>query len=229
MNKKMNIILKAENIHKLYKENGGELHVLRGVNLKVYEGEIVTIMGPSGSGKSTLLHILGGLDRPTEGAVWLDGEALFPRSNQELARIRNRKIGFVFQFHQLLPEFTALENVLLPRLISGEDGREDAKSLIREVELEGRENHPPAKLSGGERQRVAVARALINNPKLVLADEPSGNLDREHSDALHSLIKNISETKGLTFVIVTHKESLKKIANRVMQLENGKLIGEREG
>ncbi|HID92780.1 MAG TPA: ABC transporter ATP-binding protein [bacterium (Candidatus Stahlbacteria)] len=217
------VILEAKNIHKIYKDEKESLHVLKGIDLKVYNHEIVVILGPSGSGKTTLLHILGGLDRPTNGNVLLDGKNIFSYNDRELALIRNREIGFVFQFHQLLPEFTALENVIMPRLIAGQRADNLAREVLREVGLEGRENHVPARLSGGERQRVAVARALINNPKIILADEPSGNLDASLSEHLHQLIFRLSRERGLTFVVVTHKESLAKIGDRVMRLVDGKL------
>jgi len=217
------VILEAKNIHKIYKDEKESLRVLKGIDLKIYNHEIVVIWGPSGSGKTTLLHILGGLDRPTDGDVLLDGKDIFSYNDTELALIRNKEIGFVFQFHQLLPEFTALENVVMPRLIAGQRADKLAHEILKEVGLEGRENHIPSRLSGGERQRVAVARALINNPKIILADEPSGNLDASLSDRLHQLIFRLSREHGLAFVVVTHKESLAKIGDRVMRLVDGKL------
>ena len=217
------VILEAKNIHKIYKDEKESLRVLKGIDLKIYNHEIVVIWGPSGSGKTTLLHILGGLDRPTDGDVLLDGKDIFSYNDTELALIRNKEIGFVFQFHQLLPEFTALENVVMPRLIAGQRADKLAHEILKEVGLEGRENHIPSRLSGGERQRVAVARALINNPKIILADEPSGNLDASLSDHLHQLIFRLSREHGLAFVVVTHKESLAKIGDRVMRLVDGKL------
>jgi len=217
------VILEAKNIHKIYKDEKESLRVLKGIDLKIYNHEIVVIWGPSGSGKTTLLHILGGLDRPTDGDVLLDGKDIFSYNDRELALIRNKEIGFVFQFHQLLPEFTALENVVMPRLIAGQRADKLAHEILKEVGLEGRENHIPSRLSGGERQRVAVARALINNPKIILADEPSGNLDASLSDRLHQLIFRLSREHGLAFVVVTHKESLAKIGDRVMRLVDGKL------
>jgi len=181
------------------------------------------ILGPSGCGKTTLLHVLGGLDRPTEGNVLLDGKDIFSYNDKELALVRNREIGFVFQFHQLLPEFTAFENVIMPRLIAGQRADKLAHEILKEVGLEGRENHIPSRLSGGERQRIAVARALINNPRIILADEPSGNLDASLSAHLHQLIFRLSREHGLAFVVVTHKESLAKIGDRTMRLVEGKL------
>jgi lipoprotein-releasing system ATP-binding protein len=217
------VILEAKNIHKIYRDEKENLHILKGIDLKVCDNEIVVILGPSGCGKTTLLHVLGGLDRPAEGNVLLDGKDIFSYNDRELALVRNREIGFVFQFHQLLPEFTALENVIMPRLIAGERADNLAHEILREVGLEGRENHIPSRLSGGERQRVAVARALINDPKIILADEPSGNLDASLSGNLHQLIFKLSREHGLAFVVVTHKESLAKIGDRVMRLVEGKL------
>ena len=232
----MNMILKAENIYKIYKEDEKEIEVLKELSLEVIKGEIVVIVGPSGSGKTTLIHILGGIDKPNQGEVLLDGVPLFAHSDVELSKIRNQEIGFVFQFHQLLPEFTALENVKLPALIfamggsaSGGNGKnlditERAVKLLEEVGLKGKEARLPRKLSGGERQRVGIARALINNPKIVLADEPSGNLDAETSEELHKLFLELNREYNMTFVVATHKEALVKLGNRVFKLENGKLV-----
>lgn len=219
-------MLSARGIWKSYGVTGGRLEVLRGLELEVERGEIVVILGVSGSGKSTLLHILGTLDKPDSGELMIKGNYLQMLSESELNRIRNRDIGFIFQFHYLLPEFDALENVMLPAYLRGGNrgfARERASELLKEVGLDARVSHRPAELSGGEQQRVAVARALMNNPKIVFADEPSGNLDEGTSDSLHKLIDSLSKTKGQTFVIVTHKKSLLKIADRAMLLENGKL------
>ncbi len=223
----MGFVLEARSLHKNYKEDSGELVVLRDVSLSVNRGEIVVIVGPSGSGKSTLLYILGGLLRPTSGEVFIDGENLFDHRDRELAVIRNKKIGFIFQFHHLLPEFTALENVAMPLWIRGENRIERAKEILELVSVAHRKGHLPSQLSGGERQRVAVARALANDPSIVLADEPSGNLDRELSSSLHNLIKRIAVETKRTFVIVTHKESMKEIAGRVFKLTDGRLEPER--
>ncbi|MDO9576182.1 MAG: ABC transporter ATP-binding protein [bacterium] len=219
----MGFILEARSLHKRYKEDSGELVVLKDVSLTVKKGEIVVIVGPSGSGKSTLLYILGGLLRPTAGEVFIDGENLFDHNGRKLAIIRNKKIGFIFQFHHLLPEFTALENVAMPLWIRGENRIERAKEILELVSVAHRKSHLPSQLSGGERQRVAVARALANDPSIVLADEPSGNLDRELSLSLHNLIRKIATETERTFVIVTHKESMKEIADRVFKLADGML------
>ncbi|MCK4595698.1 ABC transporter ATP-binding protein, partial [candidate division WOR-3 bacterium] len=181
-------------------------------------------VGPSGSGKSTLLYILGGLLRPSSGNVLLEGGSLFRYKEIELATIRNKKIGFIFQFHHLLPEFTVLENVAMPLWIDGKNNIEKAKEILELTSVEHKKNYLPSRLSGGERQRVAVARALANDPSVVLADEPSGNLDRELSQSLHNLIRKIALETERTFVIVTHKDSMRAIADRVFTLTNGKLI-----
>jgi lipoprotein-releasing system ATP-binding protein len=222
----MEFVLEAHSLRKNYKENSGELVVLKDVSLSVKKGEIVVIVGPSGSGKSTLLYILGGLLRPTGGKVFVDGEALFEHKDRELAVIRNKKIGFIFQFHHLLPEFTALENVAMPQWIGGKNSTERAIEILELVSVVHRKDHLPSQLSGGERQRVAVARALANDPSIVLADEPSGNLDKEHSLSLHNLIRRIATETKRTFIIVTHKESMKEIADRVFTLTDGRLQAE---
>ncbi len=224
----MSIILEAHNIHKIYKEDGRETEILKNLELEIKEGEIIVILGTSGSGKTTLIHILGGLDKPNDGRILLDGVDLFAHSDLELSRIRNKKIGFVFQFHQLLPEFTAVENVELPLLIGGERGLGNVQQgrcveLLGLVGLGGKEDRIPSRLSGGERQRVGVARALVNNPKIVLADEPSGNLDAWTSKSLDELFVKLNKERKVTFIIATHKESVCKIANRVLRLEDGKL------
>lgn len=219
------MVLEALDIHKSFRNKYEDLHVLRGVSFTAGEGEILSIVGPSGSGKSTLLHILGSLDRPDKGRVRLGSTELFDHSDGDLARFRNENIGFIFQFHHLLPEFSALENAMMPLIIRGMDTRiavAKARKALRDVGLIDRERHRPNELSGGERQRVAVARALINEPKLVLADEPSGNLDSESSEMLHALIQSLSRDKGLTFVIVTHNLSFAQSADRVLRLVGGK-------
>ncbi|TET45900.1 ABC transporter ATP-binding protein [candidate division TA06 bacterium] len=219
------MVLEALDIHKSFRNKYEDLHVLRGVSFTAGEGEILSIVGPSGSGKSTLLHILGSLDRPDKGRVRLGSTELFDHSDGDLARFRNENIGFIFQFHHLLPEFSALENAMMPLIIRGMDTRiavAKARKALRDVGLIDRERHRPNELSGGERQRVAVARALINEPKLVLADEPSGNLDSESSEMLHALIRSLSRDNGLTFVIVTHNLSFAQSADRVLRLVGGK-------
>ncbi len=219
-------ILRAEGIHKGFKVGRTELRVLRGVDFQVERGSIVAVLGASGAGKSTLLHILGGLDRPTTGRVLVGETDVFAYGEVELARFRNRSMGFVFQFHHLLPEFTALENVMMPALLGGVGRREAlerARTLLEEVGLHGRGEHKPAELSGGEKQRVAVARALMNDPWLVLADEPSGNLDATSGNELHGLFKSLNMRKGQTFVIVTHSSELAGIADRVLTLRDGQV------
>ena len=225
MNDEMkNKLLVANNISKTYFSSGGELTVLKSVSLEIYSGEIVSIVGPSGVGKSTLLNLLGTLDRPTSGEVYVDGKELFSMDDSELATFRNKKMGFVFQFHHLLPEFSAIENVMLPGLLTGESKElnfEKASGLLDEIGLADRRLHKPSELSGGERQRIAVARALMNDPDLVLADEPSGNLDRENADLLYELIWKLRKDKGQTFVIVTHNEELAEKSDRVIRLVDG--------
>lgn len=206
------------------KERGSKLVVLRGVSLDVARGEIVAIVGASGAGKSTLLHIVGALDRPSSGTVSYEGKDIFAMNDDDLAHFRNAHIGFVFQFHHLLPEFTVLENVAMPGLIAGKTLAEvkyRALALLREVGLGEKTEQKPPKLSGGEAQRVAVARSLMNAPAVVLADEPSGNLDSANAEMLHGLLWEYSRKTGQTFVIVTHNESLAKKADRVVRIADG--------
>ncbi len=220
------ILLQAGDVHKSYQAGVDRLDVLRGVNLDIRRGEILVIMGASGAGKSTLLHILGALDRPTRGTVRLDNTEIFSLSDKKLARVRNRTVGFIFQFHHLLPDFTAAENVAMPLLINGqspEEARDVAVELLREVGLGRCMDQKPGQLSGGEQQRVAVARALINSPLIILADEPSGNLDRANSEMLHELIWQLSRSKEQAFVIVTHSEELAARADRLLRLSEGQL------
>lgn len=221
------ILLTGENIWKEYPMGKNQsLQVLKGVNIYIRQGEFVVIVGPSGSGKSTLLHLLGGLDRPTEGIIKLGEQNIFSQTEEELAAFRNRSLGFIFQFHHLLPEFTALENVCMPALIAGKTKKESAprgQILLEQVGLSERLNHKPNELSGGEQQRVAVARALMNNPQLVLADEPSGNLDEENGLSLHRLLVHLSDSLGMTFVVATHNVDLTRRANRVLKLSEGKI------
>ncbi|MDZ7337184.1 MAG: ABC transporter ATP-binding protein [candidate division KSB1 bacterium] len=219
-------VLVASNLHKSYPMGRGSLHVLKGIDLEVMEGEIVAVVGPSGVGKSTLLHILGALDRPSEGRVFIDGQDVFALDDRALAEFRNRRAGFVFQFHHLLPELTALENVILPGMIAGYPRREledVGMTLLAEVGLENRAGHRPSELSGGEQQRVAVARALINRPQLVLADEPSGNLDLQSSRALNALMWELSRKHNRTLIIVTHNLELARQADRVVELYDGRI------
>ena len=206
----------------------GTLIVLRGINLDVRKGEIIAVVGASGAGKSTLLHIIGTLEKPTSGSVVYEGADVFAMGDEELARFRNRRIGFIFQFHHLLPEFTALENVAMPALIQGKrlsDVRALGMDLLREVGLEGRIDQKPPRLSGGEQQRVAVARALVNSPRVILADEPSGNLDSENARNLHRLIWDLSRNRGQTFIVVTHNESLARQADRIIHIADGVIRG----
>jgi lipoprotein-releasing system ATP-binding protein len=219
-------VLSAENVTRTFTGRKGGIEVLRGIDLEVEVGEVVAILGASGAGKSTLLHVLGTLDRPDGGEVLIKGRDPFRAGEKELNEIRNGDLGFVFQFHYLLPEFDALENVMMPALLRGGTGhglRERAVALLGEVGLSDRLTHRPAELSGGEQQRVAVARALMNEPAIVLADEPSGNLDEENSTMLHSLIVNLSRSKNQTFIVVTHKKELFERADRGFVLEGGKL------
>ena len=219
-------ILVTENLHKTYQMGRTSVSVLRGIDLEVDLAQIVAIVGTSGVGKSTLLHILGTLDRPSEGSVIIEGTDVFKFAEKKLADFRNRTVGFIFQFHHLMPEFTALENVMMPGLIAGKPKKkisDRAKSLLNEVGLEHRVDHRPGELSGGEMQRVAVARALMNDPKLVFADEPSGNLDRAASDALHELLWNLSRKDKRTLIIVTHNHELAENADKVVEIFDGSI------
>ena len=220
----MSNILKTKDLCKTYVTGPLEVEVLKGIDLEVTAGEIVVIMGPSGVGKSTMLHLIGGLDRPTSGNVLIDGDDLFLLKEKELAVFRNKAIGFVFQFHHLLPEFSALENVMIPGMMHGRDLNvvtEKANAILEEIGLGHRLNHKPSELSGGEQQRVAVARALVNNPRLVLADEPTGNLDKQNSEALYELLRELNKKHDQTFIIVTHNEKMAAHAQRVIELEDG--------
>ena len=204
----------------------GFLRIFSGLNFELEAGDIAAVMGASGVGKTTLLNLLGALDRPTEGTVYLDGEDLFARDEMELARIRNRKIGFVFQFFHLLPEFTALENVSLPLMISGLDRLEALKKgldILREVFLEDKAHCRPAQLSGGEQQRVAIARALINEPKLLLADEPTGNLDWKTGELILRLLLDLHKRKGLSSILVTHNDKVAQFCRKLYVMERGEL------
>jgi lipoprotein-releasing system ATP-binding protein len=216
-------MLKATNITRNY----NDLSVLKGVDIFVNKGEIVSIVGSSGAGKSTLLHILGSLDRANAGEIWINNERIDTLNEKELAKFRNKHIGFVFQFHHLLPEFTALENVCIPGWIAGtpkNDLEARALELLKILGLQDRASHKPSELSGGEQQRVAVARALINNPDIVFADEPTGNLDSKHAQELHELFLHLQKTMGQTFLIVTHNEALAKMSDRVVHMKDGKIV-----
>ena len=226
------IPVEAAGVEKSYAgADGTELHVLRGVDLRVGLGEAVAVIGASGAGKSTLLHLLGALDRPTGGEVYLGGRAVSGLGADEVAAMRCRHAGFVFQFHHLLREFTALENVMMPRLIGGasrDDAKRGARELLDAVGLANRTEHKPGELSGGEQQRVAVARALSNDPLVLLADEPSGNLDRQTSEQLHDLLFQLREERDLAMVLVTHNAELAARTDRMLRLEDGRLHADGE-
>ncbi|QQS98260.1 ABC transporter ATP-binding protein [Sphingobacterium spiritivorum] len=216
-------MLQAKGIYKAY----GDLPILKGVDLEVEKAEIVTIVGASGAGKSTLLHIIGTLDRPESGEVWIDGIKVSGLNEKKLSAFRNKHIGFVFQFHHLLPEFTALENVCIPAFINGVPKKEAETSAMQLLEMLGvahRATHKPSAMSGGEQQRVSVARALINKPSIVLADEPSGNLDSENAAALHQLFFDLRDKIQQTFVIVTHNDELANISDRTIHMRDGNIV-----
>ncbi len=216
-------MLRAKGIQKTY----GQLSVLKSIDLHVDKSEIVAIVGASGAGKSTLLHILGTLDKPDQGEVTINNQNVFSQSDKSLASFRNRSIGFVFQFHNLLPEFTALENILIPGFIAGKQERDlndRATDLLNMLGLADRKHHKPSELSGGEQQRVAVARALINSPDLILADEPSGNLDSKNAIELHNLFFQLRKDLGQTFIIVTHNNDLSRMADRKLEIRDGQIV-----
>ncbi len=226
------IILKAFDLKKTYWTGNSTLEVLKGISIEIRKGEVLAVTGPSGVGKSTLLHILGALDRPTSGSVEIDAQDVFSLSDDQLADFRNKSSGFVFQFHHLLPEFTALENVMMPLLICGasfDSAQKTAGELLKRVGLENRLTHKPSELSGGELQRTAVARALVNRPLVVFADEPSGNLDQENSQALHDLMWELSKSLNQSFVIVTHDLELADRADRKISLADGRITCETHG
>ncbi len=219
-------MLRAQDLHKVYQDGKINLEVLKGINLEVNKAEILCIIGPSGAGKSTLLHLLGGLDRPSRGRVLFEGEDLYTLRPEQRARIRNKRIGFVFQFYHLLPEFSALENVFLPVLINAglpATARQKAKDALELVGLGLRLKHKPTQLSGGEQQRVAIARALINNPDIIFCDEPTGNLDSERGDEIVQLLQGLNQEQQKTLVIVSHEEKIAKLADRIVHIRDGKL------
>ncbi|MFC0262035.1 ABC transporter ATP-binding protein [Fontibacter flavus] len=216
-------MLQAKGIQKFY----GDLHVLKGVDVEIFDNEVVSIVGASGAGKSTLLHILGTLDQVDQGEVWIGDTMVSKLKGDKLADFRNSQIGFIFQFHNLLPEFTAEENIMIPGLIAGKSEfalKQRAKELAELLDFSDRLDHKPSEMSGGEQQRVAVARALINNPKIVFADEPSGNLDSQNAQALHELFFKLRDEFGQTFVIVTHNQELARMADRMLTMQDGKII-----
>ncbi|MCL6258730.1 ABC transporter ATP-binding protein [Aquiflexum sp. TKW24L] len=218
-------MLVAKGIHKNY----GDLHVLKGVDVNINSGEVVSIVGSSGAGKSTLLHILGTLDQADQGEVNIGKTLITGLRGDKLAEFRNREIGFIFQFHNLLPEFTAEENIMIPGLIANKtmnDVRKRAGQLAERLGISSRLGHKPSELSGGEQQRVAVARALVNDPKIIFADEPSGNLDSKSAEALHKLFFELRKEFGQSFVIVTHNQELAQMADRTLVMQDGKIIGQ---
>jgi lipoprotein-releasing system ATP-binding protein len=222
----MSSLISVKALCKGYGQGGSRVEVLKGVDLEVVQGTTIALVGASGAGKSTLLHLLGALDRPSSGSVIYRGEELFSRSESELAEFRNKKIGFVFQFHHLLPEFTAVENVMMPALIARQPRKlaeEKAEQLLEQVGLAHRLQHRPGELSGGEQQRVAIARALVSDPELLLADEPTGNLDMKTSDAIHQLLAELQQQSGITLVVVTHNERLAGCMGQVVRLVDGRI------
>jgi putative ABC transport system ATP-binding protein/lipoprotein-releasing system ATP-binding protein len=219
-------MLKVSNLHKIYNHGAEKLHVLKGIELQIRKGEFVAILGPSGAGKSTLIHLLGGLDYPTQGEVIFDGKDIYSFSDSQLAELRNRRIGFIFQFYHLLSEFNVLENILIPALIKGKRKRnitEEAKDLLDNVKLRERIRFFPAQLSGGEQQRLAIARALINQPDLLFCDEPTGNLDSTTGKEIIGLIKQLNRERQMTVVLVTHNQEIAGVAEKLFYLKDGLL------
>jgi len=223
------VVVETVDLCKVYRMGLTEIHALKNVNLKVYRGEMVAVVGPSGSGKTTLLNLVGTLDKPTSGKIYIDGEDITTKSEKELTLLRRKKIGFVFQFYNLIPVLTAYENVELPLLISGVPKKEREKrvrKLLEMVGLEDRMNHRPDELSGGEQQRVAIARALVNNPSIILADEPTGDLDTETGLMVVQLMRKLAKEENSTVIMVTHDPQISEIADRIIYLRDGKIIGE---
>lgn len=219
-------MLEVSNLHKIYNHGAEKLHVLKGIELEIKKGEFVAILGPSGAGKSTLIHLLGGLDYPTQGEVIFDGKDIYSFSDSQLAELRNRRIGFIFQFYHLLSEFNVLENILIPALIKGQRKRnitEEAKGLLDNVKLKERIRFFPAQLSGGEQQRLAIARALINQPDLLFCDEPTGNLDSTTGKEIIGLIKQLNRERQMTVVLVTHNQEIAGVAEKLFYLKDGLL------
>ncbi|MGA2152144.1 MAG: ABC transporter ATP-binding protein [Geobacteraceae bacterium] len=222
----MTSLLEVSDLYKSFGTKAAKVEVLKGINLRVAAGETIALVGASGAGKSTLLHVIGTLDRPTSGRVLFGNEDVLQKGDKELARFRNRSIGFVFQFHHLLPEFTALENTMMPLLISGmkkDEAEKGAVGLLAEVGLAHRLTHKPGELSGGEQQRVAIARALVMSPRLLLADEPTGNLDMKSSDEIHDILAGINREKGITLIIVTHNERLAARMGKTIRMADGRI------
>jgi len=224
-------MFEIKGVHKTYDHPAQKLHVLKGIDLTIAAGEVVAIVGPSGAGKSTLLHIMGGLDKPDQGQLILEGQDLYRLNDRQRAKVRNQKIGFIFQFYHLLPEFTALENVLLPALIHEkatdiEELRVQAAGLLDRVGLSTRRQHKPAELSGGEQQRVAIARALVNAPKVILCDEPTGNLDTDNGRAVIELLLELNVKNQQAVIIVTHDEGIARRAHRIVPMKDGRLVAQ---
>lgn len=220
-------VLEVKNIHKSFAKDSQRIEVLKGITFSLHKGEPIVIEGASGAGKSTLLHILGGLDKPTQGTVFFEGNDLFKKSEKELSEFRNKELGFVFQFHHLLPLFTALENVMMPALIGGmkkQEATQEARELLQQVALSERLSHKPAELSGGEQQRVAIARALMMKPKLLMADEPTGNLDIENSKMIFELLLQMTTHYQTTLVLVTHNEDLAAKLKKRIRIQDGKIV-----
>jgi len=220
--------IKATDLSKSFQKDGSRIEILKNLDFEIAAGESVAILGASGAGKSTLLHILGTLDHPSSGSLFLNGEDVFKFNEQKLAELRNKKIGFVFQFHHLLPEFSSLENVMMPALISGipkKEARRRAEFVLNEVNLGDRITHKPGELSGGEQQRVAVARAVIMEPDLILADEPTGNLDTETGERVQEVLINLNRKLGITLIVVTHNQLLAERLDRSIGLRDGKISG----
>lgn len=221
------VLISVQNLEKSFKTGKETLKVLKNLNFDIMKGEMVAIMGPSGAGKSTLLHLMGTLDRPSAGKVFFNNTNLFEMSDRRLADFRNKNIGFVFQFHHLLPEFTAQENVMMPLLIQGikrKDASEKASTILGELGLSERGNHKTGELSGGEQQRVAIARALANDPEVILADEPTGNLDQKTGEKVHHMLKKLKQVENKTLVVVTHNSQLANDMDRVLLMEDGKIL-----
>lgn len=227
MSDRMDLAISGEDLHKAYKNGAKDVHAVNGVSVEIKRGQTTAIVGPSGAGKSTILHLLGGLDKPTSGRVLVDGVDIYKLSDRQRALIRNKRIGFVFQFYHLLPEFTALENVMMPGLIKGQRGkrqelREKATHALKSVGLKDRISHRPGELSGGESQRVAVARAIINDPEILLCDEPTGNLDSKASESIYELLFSLKLKSDMALVIVTHDEKTSDRADHIIRIKDGK-------